>query len=348
MIKRRGYNSPGTSEVPKEEASGQAPAVSVVIAAYNSSAYISQALDSVYAQTFTDYEVIVVDDGSKDREDLERVLESHPLSIIYLPQENRGVSGARNSAIRIAKGTFYAQLDSDDQWTPDYLQVQVQILIDNPDVALVYPNAVIVGDTYQAGMEFMKVSPSVGEVTFETLVRQQCTVMTSVTARMSAIREAGMFDESLRRCEDFDLWVRILKNGGRISYHRQVLASWRRRAGSLSSDRIPMLRSLLTVFATWTRTMDLTSAERAVLKEQADHNRAILGLYEGKHALRTGEAGAALVHFEQANAYLRSPKLVLVIFLLRHVPRLIIWIVGKRERLLVGEPHKRSSAEGVL
>jgi glycosyltransferase involved in cell wall biosynthesis len=318
----------------------QAPAVSVVIAAYNSSGYISQALDSVYAQTFTDYEVIVVDDGSKDREELERVLESHPLSIIYLAQENRGVSGARNSAIKIAKGTFYAQLDSDDEWNPDYLQVQVQILIDNPDVTLVYPNALIVGDTYQAGMEFMKISPSDGEVTFEKLVRQQCTVMTSVTARMSAIKEAGMFDESLRRCEDFDLWVRILKNGGRITYHRKVLASWRRRAGSLSSERIVMIRSLLTVFETWHRTMNLTSTEREVLKEQTDHNRALLGLYEGKRALQAGGASDALVHFEQANEYLRSSKLMLVIFLLRHVPRLVIWTFGKRERLLMSEPNK--------
>jgi glycosyltransferase involved in cell wall biosynthesis len=322
------------------EETERTPAVSIIIAAYNSAGYISQALDSVQAQTFSDYEVIVVDDGSEDRDELERVLESHPLSIIYLTQENRGVSGARNSGIRIAKGTFYAQLDSDDQWTPDYLQVQLQFLTDNPDVALVYPNAVIIGDTYQAGSEFMKVSPSEGEVTFESLVRQQCTVMTSVTARMNAIKAAGMFDEDLRRCEDFDLWLRMVKNGGHITYHRQVLASYHRHKGSLSSDRIPMLRSVLTVFEKCFRTMSLTTAERQVLKEQADHNRAVLRLYEGKHALRAGGVSTALIHFERANEHLRSSKLVLVIFLLRHVPRLVIWTLGKRERLLLSQPDK--------
>src|SRR5918999_553974 len=84
------------------------PAVTVVIAAYNSAHYIGQTLDSVKAQTFTDYEVIVVNDGSKDREELERILNSHPLPIIYISQENKGVSAARNAAIRIGRGQFYA------------------------------------------------------------------------------------------------------------------------------------------------------------------------------------------------------------------------------------------------
>src|ERR671918_1931295 len=152
------------------------PAVSVVIAAYNSARYISQALDSVKSQTFNDYEVIVVNDGSSDREELEQILRSHPLPVIYISQENKGVSAARNAAIKVARGQFYAQLDADDQWTPDYLEVQLGILKDNPNVALVYPNARIIGDAAPVELEFMKVSPSEGEVTFESLVRQQCTV----------------------------------------------------------------------------------------------------------------------------------------------------------------------------
>src|SRR5688572_16716882 len=122
------------------------PAVTVVIPVYNSAHYIAQALDSLKAQTFTDYEVIVVNDGSEDREELERILTSHPLPVIYVSQDNKGVSAARNAAINIARGEFYAQLDADDQWTPDYLDVQLGILTNNPDVAVVYPNATIVRD----------------------------------------------------------------------------------------------------------------------------------------------------------------------------------------------------------
>lgn len=326
MIKRAGYNS-----------AERTPAVTVVIAAYNSAQYISQALDSVKAQTFTDYEVIVVNDGSDDREELERILESHPLAIIYVSKNNGGVSSARNAAIRIARGEFYAQLDADDQWTPDYLEFQLKVLADNPDVALVYPNATIINDANDGGVEFMKVTPSEGEVNFVSLVRQECTVMTCVTARMSAIKKAGMFDEGLHRCEDFDLWVRIVKNVGRITYHRRVLALYRRHAGSLSSDRVPMVHSQLAVFEKCSSMANLTATERAVLDQEIHQNRGMLSLFEGKRALHEGHANSALVHFTEANEHLRSNKLVLVIFLLRHVPRLVVWTFGKRERLLLSK-----------
>jgi glycosyltransferase involved in cell wall biosynthesis len=321
-----------------EASNRRTPAVTVVIPAYDAARYIGEALDSVKAQTVSDYEVIVVNDGSNDRDELERVLHSHPLSIIYLSQENRGVSAARNAAIEIGKGAFYAQLDADDQWTPDYLEVQLRILSDNPNVAVVYPNATIIGDGSHAGLEFMKISPSEGDVNFETLVRQKCVVMTSVTARMNVIREAGMFDESLRSCEDFDLWLRIVKNGGRIIYHRRPLVRYRRHRSSLSSDRIWMTRNLLAVFGKSARTLNLTDAEFRILNDQINSNRATLYLFEGKRALSAGEVSAALVHFKKANQHLRRPKLAMVIFFLRHLPRLVTWTFATRERLLISQP----------
>jgi glycosyltransferase involved in cell wall biosynthesis len=312
----------------------ETPAVSVVIPVYNAALYIRDALDSVLAQTFTHYEVIVVNDGSTDREELERVLDSHPLQIVYLSQENRGVSAARNAAIHAARGTFYAQLDADDQWEPEYLAAQLGILRGDEDVALVYPNAVIFGDSSDASVEFMKICPSEGEVTFESLIRQDCTVMTCVLARMNAVKGAGMFDEAIPSCEDFDLWLRIIKNGGRIIYHRQVLARYRRREGSLSSDRVWMTRNLLAVLEKAANTFDLTTAERETLNEQLTCQRALLRLFEGKHALARGETGAAFNRFREANRYLRSPKLALVIWLLQHTPRLFIWAFAVRERFL--------------
>ena len=314
------------------------PAVTVVIPAYNAAHYISQALDSVQAQTFSDYEVIVVNDGSSDREELERVLQSHPVRVIYLSQENKGVSAARNAAIRIARGEFYAQLDADDQWAPNYLEVQLGILKSNPDVTLVYPNATIIGDSTETGLEFMKISPSAGEVSFESLVRQQCVVMTSVTTRVSVIREAGLFDEELRSCEDFDLWLRIAKGGGRIVYHRQPLVLYRRHAGSLSSDRVWMTRHLLAVFEKCARMPVLTRTERNALDEQITLNRSMLHLFEGKRALSAGGAKAALADFQRANQYLRSTKLRVVIFLLRFVPRLVVRAFTVREFLWTQQP----------
>ena len=310
------------------------PAVTIVIPAYNSARYISQTLDSVQAQTFTDYEVILVNDGSDDREELELAIQSHALPIIYLSQENKGVSAARNAALRTARGEFYAQLDADDQWTPDYLEVQLGILAANPEVALVYPNARIVGDSAEVDLEFMTVSPSEGEVNFESLVRQRCVVMTCVTARMSAIREAGMFDEELRSCEDFDLWLRVVKNVGPIVYHRQPLVLYRRHAGSLSSDRVWMARHLLTVLEKCGRTLNLSRSEKELLDEQINLNRSHLHLFEGKRNLSSRRASAALDDFERANEHLRSTKLKLVIFLLRYMPSFATRVLAKREHFL--------------
>jgi GT2 family glycosyltransferase len=324
-------------------AQGNNPAVTVVIAAYNSAHYISQTLDSVKAQTFTDYEVIVVNDGSKDRAELERILNSHPLPVIYIAQENKGVSAARNAGIRVGRGKFYAQIDADDQWLPEYLETQLGVLADNPDVTLVYPNATIIGDGSDGTLEFMKLSPSEGEVNFEALVRQKCVVMTCVTAHLSAIREAGMFDEALRSCEDFDLWLRIVKNGGRIVYHRRPLVLYRRHEGSLSSDRVWMTRHLLAVFEKAAGAFALTPAEKAILDEQIAEQRAQFHLFEGKHRLNARDTRAALENFAKAHEHLRTTKLAVVIFLLRYAPRLVVLVFAARERLRARQPDHQLS-----
>ena len=324
-----------------DPSSQKLPAVTVVIPVYNAARYIGEALNSLQAQTFKDFEVIVVNDGSDDREELESVLKSHPLPLTYISQENKGVSAARNAAIRVGRGEFYAQLDADDQLTPEYLEVQLGILKDDPSVTLVYPNATIIGEGATSRLEFMDVSPSEGDVTFESLIRQKCVVMTCVTARMSAIRDAGMFDESIRSCEDFDLWLRIVQKGGLIVYHRRPLVLYRRHEGSLSSDRVWMSRNLLGVLEKCAATFQLTPAERQVLTENINDQRAMLNLFEGKHALHAGKTSAALASFEKANEHLRRPKLTAVSLLLRYVPGLVSLVFAARERSLEKQPdHK--------
>src|SRR5687768_16945399 len=93
-----------------------APAVSVIIPAYNTAKYIGATIASIVAQTYTNYEIIVVNDGSPDTPAIEAALAPFRDRIIYLVQENRGIAVARNRAIRIARGRYVALLDSDDAW----------------------------------------------------------------------------------------------------------------------------------------------------------------------------------------------------------------------------------------
>jgi glycosyltransferase involved in cell wall biosynthesis len=311
------------------------PSVSVVIPAYNCAAYIAEALDSVFAQTFKDFEVVVVNDGSPDTEDLERALEPYRGRVVYLRQENRGVSAARNTGIRAARAPLVAFLDADDLWEPSYLEEQVTAMREDRTLAVRYPNTLIFGDAPQAGKTFMDVNPSEGEATIEALMTQRCTVGNSVMARRESVINAGLFDEELKRSEDFDLWLRILAGGGRVGYTRRVLARYRRYAGSLSSDPVEMASDIVRVFDKAERTLGLSESQRAVLSRERERFRAGLRLQEGKRAFVRGDSRAALDALGEANRFLRSRKLSLAMLLIKIAPGLLLRAYDLRDRYVL-------------
>ena len=318
-----------------DRAATPSPEVSVIIPTYRATEYVSQALDSVLAQTFQDYEIIVINDGSPDTDELERVLEPYRERIVYLKQENRGVSAARNAGIRAARGALIAQLDPDDLWEPDFLAFQVAAMHSDPTIDVLYPNGMIFGDTPDTGRECMDICPSEGEVTFESLVTQKCIVMSFAVARRETLMSAGLYDESLRCSEDFDLWLRIVKGGGRIAYHRRVLVRYRRRRGSHTSNPVWLYGNVLRVLDKAERTMSLTHSERDALSHQRLHCRAMLRLYEGKKAFFDGDAQAAIDGLAEANAFFRSRKTALVVWLLRFAPRSLMKAYSLRDRFVI-------------
>lgn len=308
------------------------PVVSIIMPAYNTAQYIGEALDSVLAQTFSDYEVIVINDGSPDTKELERVLAPYRERIVYLKQENRGTSAARNTGLRASRGRFIALLDSDDMWEPEYLATHVEVLERDASIDGIYPNALLFGDSLNAGKTYMDVCPSEGEITFARLVAQECYVFCSVTARRETIFRAGLFDEELGSAEDFDLWLRILHGGGRIAYHRRVLARYRQRRGSHTSDPIWLCRNFLKLLDKLTRTMKLSSTDQAAVDGQRARTQAMLYLYEGKQALFGGDANRAKECLTKANAFFSSRKLALTLWLLRFSPRLAMRAYDMRDR----------------
>ena len=311
------------------------PAVTIIVPSYNTAGFIAEALDSVLAQTFENYECVVVNDGSPDTEELERVLVPYRERIVYVRQENRGLSGARNTALRVSRAPLVALLDSDDLWEPSYLSVQVAALEGDPTLDVIYSNGVIFGDGPGSGRELMEEFPSPGEVTFESVVTGECTVLICAVIRREAVTRAGLFDESLRAAEDFDLWLRILKQGGRIGYHRRPLARYRRVRGSLSSSTTRMCRHALAVFDKAARTMTLTRREREALERTRARFRAMLRLEEGKEALSRNDTRAAIDGLREANEFYQSGKLRLALLLLRLAPWLVQLVYGARDRFIL-------------
>lgn len=314
--------------------SSATPLVSVIIPAYNVSAFIADAVRSALEQTVQDHEVIVVNDGSRDTAELETALGPFRNRITYLVQENRGPSATRNLGIRSARGQYIAMLDADDMWLPYYLEDQLGRAAADPAADVLYGDAEIFGDVPQAGRRFMEFSPSDGEVTFESLVTQRCNVMISALVRRSMLERVGMFDESLRSSEDFELWLRVAHAGGRFNYTRRVLARYRKRSGSLTSDPAWMCRHIVAVLDKCMSGMDLSESERRVASEQRAHFATMARFHEGKRAFFRGDLPAARTALAEANQTMRSVKLSVVLFALRTAPGLVSFLYNVRDRVV--------------
>ena len=127
-------------------AANSTPKISVIIPSYKTASLIARCLDTVMAQTYQDFEAIVVNDGSPDTPELEKVLEPYMDRIVYIKQQNKRCAGARNTAIKAARGEFLAFLDSDDTWYPEHLESQMKQFTDDPSLDLVYSDSLLVGD----------------------------------------------------------------------------------------------------------------------------------------------------------------------------------------------------------
>lgn len=215
------------------------PRVSVIIPAYNAGAYLAAALESVLRQTYTDYEVVVVNDGSTD--DTGDIAASYTagfqgkLRCVY--QENRGLPAARNTAIRHSTGEFIALLDADDVWLNHRLERGVAAMDGATAVGLVHAR---VGRIDAAGRR-LKDPPSPparylsGSIGHHIYTRRAHLLCPTIMFRRQCLKVAGMFDESMRATEDRDLWFRIARHYP-VAYVNEILAYYRISASSMSSD----------------------------------------------------------------------------------------------------------------
>jgi glycosyltransferase involved in cell wall biosynthesis len=298
------------------------PAVSVIIPAYRASRDIADALASVFSQTFTDFEVVVVDDGSPDAAELEAAVEPFREKIRFIVQPNRGAGAARNTGIRASTGRLLAFLDADDRWTVDFLARQVALIESDRRVALVYCDARLSGDSPLAGRRFMEHAPSDGEVTLISLIQQRCNiVLSTVVARRRAIVAAGLFDETLRRGQDFELWLRLAWRGEMIAYQRDVLAERRVRVEGLSGDAVRTVERALNVLDRFGRERTLDAPARTALRIRMMALVDRLEIEQGKQRFLEGNFAAAQFHLSAA----RTPTLKVRLALLgiRLSPRLL-------------------------
>lgn len=179
--------------------------VSVIIPTYNRGAFLEETVSSVLAQTFTDWELLVVDDGSTD--DTESVLAPYADALRYIRIPHSGVSAARNVGLQETQGEWVAFLDSDDLWLPKKLERQIRALQRSPEIPLSYTDEIWIRNG-------RRVNPRARHQKYSGWIFERCLPLCIISPSSALIRrdlfeEVGEFDETLPACEDYDLWLRI-------------------------------------------------------------------------------------------------------------------------------------------
>ena len=221
-----------------------APRVAVVVTCYNLGKYLDEAVDSVLAQTFQDFEILVVDDGSTEPETV-RLLSDYARPKTRVTRiENRGLSGARNEGIRQTTAGYICCLDADDRLAPNYLERSVQVLDTRPEIAFVSHWLETFGDE-----SYVWKPASAG---FPALLDMN-SINGAALVRREALLKVGLFDETMRRgCEDWDLWIGMVERGMPGVILPEVLFHYRRRHDSMSrvmmegSTHVDLYRYLIT------------------------------------------------------------------------------------------------------
>ena len=219
------------------------PKVSVIIPTFNDSGKIRKAIDSVLDQTFKDFEIIVIDDGSKDntKDLLNYYIESN--KIIYEYQENRGVNVARNRGITISKGFYIAFLDSDDEWIDkDKLLKQIEFLDNNPGYVLVGTGVVLMDLSGKEITRYMM--PENDKDIRKKFLRINCFINSSVLFKKNAIEIVGNPDSLL---EDYDLWLRLGSVGNMANLNRYSVSYSLKREGVNTRNKILRLKENLSL-----------------------------------------------------------------------------------------------------
>jgi glycosyltransferase involved in cell wall biosynthesis len=252
------------------------PRVSVIMAAYNARQYIAEALRSVVAQTYDDWEVVVCDDGSTD--DTFEIASAFDERVrIVQHVKNAGLAAARNSAVRHSQGELVALLDADDYWLPSYLEHQTA-LFDNESrrsqVGIVACNAYFLGPDGVHPRTHADLVNAPANVTVARLLQGNHIFVSAISPR-AVVDSAGGFFEELRRVEDLDLWLRIVELGYRVAVTDQPLAVYRLTQGSLSTNPTAMARSMQIVYRRALARGRLTPAERRIAHRELRLQRAV-------------------------------------------------------------------------
>lgn len=292
---------------------GCVPKVSILLTCYNHIAYLEDAIRSIESQTITDYEVIVLDDGSTDGT-RERLQERVPSWRLVFHEQNLGTYGSLNRGLELATGEFVAIFNDDDVWEPRKLEAQLELFENFPRVGIVHTNGIFIGSKGEqlAGtpLGFDYPETETGSLVLR-LLRSNAMIASSVMVRKKCFDELGMFDPAYFGSGDWDMWLRIAEKWeGGYCVEKLTRYRWHDENASKKLDRIwhddERLRERVVAQTAFYESLGLPSAE---LREALAHNFACLGTVRklnGKAALaRQAYASSIRLCPQRVKSYLR-------------------------------------------
>ena len=219
--------------------------VSVIMPAYNAAKTIRASVESIHAQTVSDWELIVVDDGSIDETAaiLTKLAEGDSRIRFLKNAKNSGASYTRNRAVTLAQGEWIAFLDSDDLWKPDKLEKQLALADKHPDMVICYTASAFINDD---GEPYGYVLEAVERVTYEMLLRKNLLSCSSVMIRTSVMKEVKMPGDRMH--EDYYVWLKVVHSCGVAYGINEPLLVYRLCANSKSSSRFRSARMLYNAY----------------------------------------------------------------------------------------------------
>jgi len=269
------------------------PLVSVVLPTYNYARFLPESVGSVLSQTYTHYEVIVVDDGSTDN--TKDVLNPFMQKIRYIKlEQNKGLPVARNTGIQSARGKYVAFIDADDLWLPEKLQTDIEYFETHPEVSMVYSKHINIDEKGRVVNGSVKKQLPSGNVFTQLFSEQNFVIASSVVVRKNVFETTGLFDEQLFNCQDWDLWLRI-------AFHFQVaginkpLVKYRHNPHSLSKNRNNVLKyQKIVIDKIYNKFKDKENGinEKLYKKRLASHYAKV-----GRYYLRTEDKNRANENF---------------------------------------------------
>jgi hypothetical protein len=295
--------------------------ISIVVPAFNAANTLAETIDSVIAQTVSNFELLIVDDGSTDATlAIASAYASRDPRVRTQHRANGGISAARNAALAVARGEWLALLDSDDLWAPDYLERQLAIVASHPTAAVVTANVHNLGGPWH-GTPLWPTTTGVATVTLLDMIEKPDSICVMSLFRREVIDRIGGFNERLRSNEDYDFWLRAATAGFEFVKNFSSCGWYRRRPESVSADERKMLAGILVVLGSIRDACAVASPERTAAERQIQRFRRELLIADVKACLIAGELREAAELIEVFGRKQRRWTIGVAASIARHWPQ---------------------------